>query len=211
MPVVHLEILVEEPSMEAALRALLPSFLQDISFAIYSYQGKSELLARLPERLRGYSAWLPEDWQILVLVDRDDDDCKDLKRRLEAVAAEAGLRTRTSVGIASCQVVNRIAIEELEAWYFGDWEAVRAAYPGVPSTVSKRSRYRDPDGISGGTWEAFERVMQDSGYFLGGLRKVEAARQIGPHLVARRSTSRSFQVFMEAVTELVEPRRTHPD
>jgi hypothetical protein len=25
-------------------------------------------------------------------------------------------------------VVNRLAIEELEAWYFGDWEAVRAAY-----------------------------------------------------------------------------------
>ena len=27
------------------------------------------------------------------------------------------------------QVVNRIAIEELQAWHFGDWEAARQANP----------------------------------------------------------------------------------
>ncbi len=34
----------------------------------------------------------------------------------------------------------------------------------------------DPDAIPGGTWEAFERVLQRSGYFQTGLRKLEAAQ-----------------------------------
>lgn len=37
------------------------------------------LLARLPERLRGYASWLPDTWRIVVIVDRDDADCTTLK------------------------------------------------------------------------------------------------------------------------------------
>jgi len=49
----HIEFLVEEPSMEAFLRSSLPQLLGKTSFEIYSYQGKSDLLSRLEERLRG--------------------------------------------------------------------------------------------------------------------------------------------------------------
>lgn len=49
------------------------------------------------------------------------------------------------------QVLNRLAIEELEAWFFGDVAALHSAYPRVPSTLGRRSRYRDPDAIRGGT------------------------------------------------------------
>jgi hypothetical protein len=48
----HVEVLVEEPSMKAALRELLPRVLGDLTFQIYRYQCKNELLKRLPERLR---------------------------------------------------------------------------------------------------------------------------------------------------------------
>ena len=51
MSVEHVEVLVEEPSMEAALSLLLPRLLGDLSFAVYSHQCKEELLARLPGRL----------------------------------------------------------------------------------------------------------------------------------------------------------------
>ena len=54
-----------------------------------------------------------------VVVDRDSDDCHKLKNKLEDIAKEAGLTTRTSAG-SKWQVVNRIVVEELEAWYFGD-------------------------------------------------------------------------------------------
>jgi hypothetical protein len=139
----------------------------------------------------------------VVLVDRDDDDCEELKDRLERMAREAGLRTRSSARGKPWVVVNRIAIEELEAWYFGDWEAVRAAYPRVPATIPARARYRDPDAIVGGTWEALEQVLQRAGYFEAGLAKIGAARKIGEHMVPETNRSRSFQVLRQALVEMV--------
>lgn len=150
MTVAHVEVLVEEPSAEAALRILLPRML---------------------------------------------------KRRLEAMAHEAGLSTRTSGGRVA--VVNRLAIEELEAWYFGDWSAVAAAYPRVNRTVPAQARYRSPDGIRGGTWEAFERVLQKAGYFKSGLRKIEAARAVATHMDPARNTSPSFTALRTALTNMV--------
>ncbi len=204
MPAAHLELLVEEPSMEAFLRALLPRLLpQDRTFEVHPFQGKNDLLGKLEPRLRGYAAWLPADWRIVVVVDRDDEDCRMLKRQLESIARRAGLRTRTRAGRAPWQLVNRIAIEELEAWYFGDWAAVRSAYPRASESVPGRKGFRDPDAIAGGTWEAFERVMQKHGYFKGGLLKIEAARAIGAHVDPARSRSASFSAFCGAIAEAV--------
>ena len=97
--------------------------------------------------------------------------------------------------------MTRIAIEELEAWYFGDWPAVRAAYPGVSANIPGRAAYRDPDAIAGGTWEAFERILQRHGYFGQGLAKVQAATDIGDHIDAARNRSRSFAVFRDEIAE----------
>ncbi len=107
-------VFVEEYSMEATLEQLLPKLLADIEFQIIRFQCKDDLLKKAPERLRGYATWLPENWRILVLVDRDDDDCVMLKAVLENMAAAAGLQTKTTAGQdRAFQVVNRIAIEEL--------------------------------------------------------------------------------------------------
>jgi len=95
----HLEFLVEEPSMEAFLCALLPRLLpQDRTFEVHPFQGKSDLLAKLESRLRAYASWLPPDWRLVVVVDRDDDECHALKQQLEAIATRSGLRTRSSAG-----------------------------------------------------------------------------------------------------------------
>lgn len=187
--------------MEAFLRELLPRLLPaQVSFQIYPSQCKDELLQRLPDRLRGYG-WLPDDWRIVVIVDRDDDDCAVLKQRMEAMACQAGLRSRTASGGAIWQVANRIAIEELEAWYFGDWESVCTSYPGVSRTLPRREGFRDPDAIRGGTWEAFERVLKQAGHFRTGLRKTEAARTMGHSMDARRNSSRSFAALREVLLE----------
>ena len=200
----HVEIFVEEPSMEVFLRGLLPRLLEGISFQVYPFSCKDELLQRLPQRLRGYRSWLPADWRLLVLVDRDQDDCQSLKAELERMAAEAGLTSR-SVDRKSFEVVHRIVIEELEAWYFGDWSAVRQAYPKVSKTVPEQRSYRDPDAIAGGTWETFERILGRVGYFRTGLRKTEAARQISPFVDPRRQTSQSFRQFYEVIREISNP------
>ncbi len=202
MTVEHLEVIVEEESAEAALRVLLPKLIGGTSFRILTHQGKSDLVGCLPERLRGYAGWLPAGWRIVVVVDRDADDCHRLKADLDAIARDAGLRPRGRS--THWTVVNRIACEELEAWYFGDWDAVRAAYPRVSAGIPTKARFREPDAIRGGTWEAFERIVQDAGYFTGGLRKIEAARAIAAHMDPARNRSRSFQVLTEALTSMAE-------
>ena len=198
----HLEFLLEEPSMETFLQGLLPRILpKGCTFNCHVFQGKQDLLRKLESRLRGYKYWLPADRRLVVVLDRDDDDCHALKRRLERAAVDTNLLTRSQARGEPWQVVNRIAIEELEAWYFGDWEAVRQAYPHVAPNVPQQARYRDPDAIQGGTWEAFERILKRRGYFQTGLRKIEAARTIAPHIDPARNRSRSFTVFRDALIE----------
>jgi hypothetical protein len=198
----HLEILVEERSMEAFLQAFLPSLLQeDQTFKVVSFQGKTDLLNKLEARLKGYAKWLPSDWRIVVIVDRDDEDCLVLKRQLEDAAQRANLISRTRSGGKAWQVANRIAIEELEAWYFGDWSAVREAYPRVKENLSSKKNFRDPDAIRN-TWESFEKILQKHGYFKCGLNKIEAAREIGTHIRPERNTSHSFGVFFRTITEI---------
>jgi hypothetical protein len=200
----HIEILVEEPSAEAALYNIVPKIIgQDVSFAIHPHQGKPDLLAKLPGRLKGYRIWLPSDWRIVVLIDEDREDCLDLKAGLEAAASAAGLLTKSAAGSRSrFQVLNRLAIEELEAWFFGDVEALNAAYPRVSLNLGRKAKYRDPDAIAGGTWEALERELQRLGYHPGGLPKVAVAREISTYMNPVRNRSKSFQVFRDGLTGL---------
>ena len=200
----HFEILVEEQSIEAFLTPVLPRIIGDsATFQIHAYQGKHDLLRKLGARLRAYAKWLPENSRIIVLVDRDDADCAKLKKQLEREAETAGLPSRFSVAGPAWRVANRIAIEELEAWYFGDWAGVRRAYPNVPRTIPNKAAYRSCDAIRGGTWEAFERILRRAGYFQGGLRKVEAATRIGSAFSAADCVSPSFAAFRRVLLEAV--------
>jgi hypothetical protein len=200
----HLEVLVEEPSMEAFLTELSPRLLDGrATFTIHTHQGKSDLLGKLGSRLRAYAKWIPKNIRIIVLVDRDDADCDALKKMIEREASQARLRTRTASGSGRWQVVNRLAIEELEAWFFGEWQGVQAVYPRVPATIPMQAAYRTPDAIVGGTWEALERVLKNAGYYSGGLRKVEAASAIAKQFDPARAQSPSFITFRDAVLEAV--------
>ncbi len=192
--------------MEGFLQVALPRMIPDhCSFRIHAFRNKQDLLKKIRDRLRGYQHWIPSNWRIVVLVDRDDHDCHALKAALEAAADTTNLRTRSKAVSGRWRIANRIVIEELEAWYFGNWEAVRRAYPRMSANIPRRAGYRDPDAIKGGTWEAFERVMQKHGYFSTGLRKVEAAESIGAHINPDRNTSRSFGVFRSVLVDATTP------
>jgi hypothetical protein len=201
---VHIEFLVEEPSAEAVLKNILPKILDPkVTFAIYTHQGKTDLLDKLLNRLRGYRSWIPKDWRIVILVDVDDDNCQELKTNLEQKAFQAGLVTKSSSEDGICfQVLNRIAIEEIEAWYFGDIEAIQAAYPRFSLNI-KKAAYRNPDAISGGTWEALERELQKAGYYPNGLAKIAVAKNISENMIPERNRSKSFKTFCQGLMDMV--------
>jgi hypothetical protein len=202
MSVEYVEFIVEEPSMEALLRCIAPRLLGDIPFDVFPFQSKDELLRELPKRLSGYAAWMPPAHCIVVIVDQDDDDCRQLKQQLEQAAARAGLYTRSRPDGNRFSVINRIVVEELEAWYLGDWNAVCTAYPRVSRNAIQQRALRSPDAVRGGTWEAFHRVLKNAGYFKNGLRKNEIARTIGPHMDVESNSSPSFRVLRTALAEL---------
>ncbi len=187
--------------MEAFLEQVLPKILeQRATFTVHAHNGKASLLHKLSDRLRGYARWLPPNYRIIVVIDRDGDDCKAIKQHLEASAAAAGLSTR-SVTACCWQVANRIAVEELEAWFFAEWRAVRQAYPNVARNIPAKQQFRNSDSIAGGTWEAFERILKRAGYFSSGYRKVEAARSIGQHFDTKACSSKSFQLLRDTIIE----------
>jgi len=203
----HIEFLVEEPSAEEALKVLVPAITAGCcSFAIRTYQGKQQLLSRLANRLRGYRAWITEDYRIVVLIDEDRQDCSTLKGQLEAASRSAGLTTKSSCKRGKeFQVLNRVAVEELEAWFLGDVEALREAFPRVPAGLKRRKTFRDPDAVPGGTAEALRAVLQRAGYFrrLKHLPKQEIAKRISKYMDPQRNRSKSFQVFRDGLLEMI--------
>jgi hypothetical protein len=104
----HFKVLVEELSMEAALDEVLPRVIPDHTFNIHVHQGKPDLLRKVENRLRAYARMTWPGLRVVIIVDRDGDDCRLLKQRLVDACVTSG-----------CDALCRVAIEELEAWFFG--------------------------------------------------------------------------------------------
>ncbi len=202
---IQLELLVEEASAEEALRHLLPGLLRGRARAkVINLGSKYTLLKVLENRLRAYRTRIDkgEDLRIVVLLDRDDDDCTLLKGRLEQAAVKAGLPSKSRPdGNGRFFVVNRIVIEELESWFIGDPEALRRAFTGLPRINPTGGIFRNPD--NGGTWEALHRFLKKHGIYRNSYPKIDAARRIAPNMRVDRNRSGSFGQFAAGIEAML--------
>lgn len=136
------------------------------------------------------------------MLDLLGDDCVAFRRQLERVAEDAGLPG----------TLFRIAIEEVEAWYLGDREALALAYTRFRS---KALVDHEQDSL-GGTWERLAEAVYDggarplvrAGYAAIGLAKAEWARAIGPHMAMDRNASASFCKFRDGIRRLLATAST---
>lgn len=201
----QIEFLVEEPSAEEALRHVLPKLVRGrAQWKLVNLGSKYKLLKALPNRLAAYRDRIArgERLRVVVLVDRDGDDCAALKQKLEDMARTAGLTTKTRPDAQGrFHVVNRIAVEELESWFIGDPAALRQAFSSLPAIDTGRGLFRNPD--NGGSWEALHRFFKKHGIYKSGYPKIDAARRIAPKLDLQANRSRSFQVFVQGVEALL--------
>lgn len=201
----QIEILVEEQSAEEALRHLLPRLLKNRARArVINLGSKYKLLKVLPERLAAYSQRIAsgESLRVVVLVDRDDDDCEQLKAGLERMTAAVGLPTKSSPAADGRFIVlNRIVIEELESWFIGDPSALRKAFTSLPKIEQNSGIFRNPD--NGGSWEALHRFLKKHGIYKSSFPKIDAARRIAPHMDIQQNRSRSFQIFVDGIEALL--------
>lgn len=205
----QLVFFVEEPSTEAALNAMLPKLLNGrAKWQIINFGSKYSLLGRLEQRLKGYKRQIDKGDALclIVMVDRDSDDCLALKAKLEEAARRAGLPTKSNTAKNGHFVVlNRIVVEELESWFIGDSGALRRAFPSLPQINAKKPPFNNPD--NGGSWETLHRFLKKQGIYRDSYPKIEAARKIAAHLTPADNRSKSFRVFCSGVEALLETRR----
>lgn len=197
----RIEFLIEEPSAEEALKLLLPKVMRNrADFKMINLGSKYKLLQVLDARLRAYRQRIDggEDLRVVVLVDRDDDDCKQLKRRMDTAARSAGLIDQTESHLL---VVNRIVVEELESWFIGDPPALRQAFRSLPAINERSGIFRNPD--NGGSWEALHRFLKKHGVYRSHYPKIDAARKIAQHMDPNRNRSPSFHAFISGIERLL--------
>lgn len=202
-PQVRLMFWVEERSMAAFLESWFgncfpPSFCVG---KIIPFSGKQDLLTNLEKQIRGYQKVnVPHlVFRHIVLVDSDEQDCVKLKNEVMEIFRRVGLQTREPGNPWQAAVC--IVMKELEAWFFGNWDAVRCAYPRVPKDIPRKAAYRNPDNIKGKTSEALEKVLLRAKCIDGPLRKVKTAELIGSHFISENSKSPSFKYFHRVLND----------
>ena len=182
----QLVLFLEEPSAREMLAGLLPRMLPThISFRCVVFEGKQDLEKRLPGKLHGWQT--PEDTLFVVLRDKDQGDCVQIKERLVTICRDAG-KPRTLV---------RIACHELESWYLGDLAAVEQGLNinGLTRYQGK-VKYKNPDRIASPAQE-IQRLTENR------YQKVSGSRSIGPYLNLDGNASHSFSVFIGGIQRLI--------
>lgn len=189
--------------MREALRRLLPTMLpKSVGFDVIDLGSKSQFLKNVPARLEGYRYWLPADRRVVLLLDADQDDCGMLRRTLDEFASQAELTAASVSGQRDGQVLARIVVEMLEAWFFGDPAAVAAAYGKEFETMGNKRNLRIPDEIRDPSRRLGELLRQVPKH-RGGLKKAELARDVAEHMNVDVNTSTSFIRFRDGVRFLV--------
>lgn len=166
----HFEILVEDRSGKDALDILIPKIIGSAhTFIIHSYKGiggipknmrnaddasKRMLLNILPKLLKGYgktfAGYRNYRAAVILVCDLDDKCLKIFRKELFTVLNRCHPTPETRF----C-----IAIEEGEAWFLGDLDAVKAAYPKAKDAVL--NSYEN-DSICG-TWEKLADAVYKGG------------------------------------------------
>ena len=178
-----LVFLLEERSMKELLDRLLPNILpESVTFQTIPHDGKTDLQKSLPIKLKG---WNEPDTAFVVVHDQDSNDCMELKQNLVKLCQGYGRR-----------FLIRIPCHELEAWYWGDLDAVGKAFGKDLSALNRRKKFRDPDRI-GNPKQELKRLFPDMG-------QIEGARKIAPFMDIEKNRSHSFRVFVSGVRTLCE-------
>lgn len=181
-----LVFLLEEQSMKYFLDGILPRILpEEIQFVTIPHEGKSDLQKSLTAKLQG---WNEPDVKFVVVQDQDSNDCRELKEKLLGLCRNSNK-----------EVLIRIACHELEAWYFGDINALSMAYGVDLSAVKRKKKYRDPDAIVNPKAE-LRRLLP-------GHQQIAGARKIAPILDIENNSSVSFRVFVDGVRRLASDIR----
>lgn len=212
----HIEVLVEDSSGAKLVETLLPALIgrygEPHTWRVHPYKGigrlppdlvaggdpsKRALLNQLPRLLAGYGK-TPGIDAVVVVVDNDERNCKVFLEELKALLAKCDPAPNT---------LFRLAIEEMEAWYLGDRQAILSAYPRAKMAVL--DSYEQDSTC--GTWERLadavypggSTAIRKAGWPLPGQVKHEWAEAIARYMTVEENQSPSFAKFRDGILRLV--------
>lgn len=172
--------------MKYFLDGILPRILPEgISYITIPHEGKSDLQKSIPKKLKG---WTAKDVKFVIVQDQDSNDCRELKQKILNICQKTDR-----------EVLVRIACHELEAWYFGDLDAVSKAYNVDLKAVKRKKIYRIPDNIVSPKNELKK--------FLPEHQQISGAKKIAEYIDVDNNMSVSFQMFVEGVCKLCHPQK----
>lgn len=189
-----LHIFTEEPSAKICFEALIANgnvVIKDgEQIKIHAHEGKKALeyaLSKTIPTISGYSGS-----KILVTIDQDKNDCKELKAKIEKILREN----------CRCDYKIRIVCKELESWFLGDLEAVAKSYPRFNIDQHKnKSKMRRVDEIDQPSKKLLKIIPEYKDK--KALPKIEASKKISPHLDLNKNTSPSFKNTILAIKTLL--------
>lgn len=212
----HFEFLVEGQAELTALSILIPKILGEYNnphtWMIHKHQGIGKLpekfdctpkiqdrtlLHNFPSKLKAYGNSMSANEIVVLLLDLDNtENCIDYKKRILSILEICDNPPRLLV---------RFAIEELEAWFLGDPEAIKISFAN-PKVHVLNSYVQD--SICG-TWEVLAETVHEGGYSelltLGkrSRRILEQKRiwasKIAPNMNVDNNTSKSFNCFKDGL------------
>ena len=177
--------MLEEESAKQLMEVLLPKILPScVTFRCIAHHGKSHLQKSIPNRLKALGD-RPNTF-VIILHDRDrHPDCVALKNHLRGLCASS-----------NHDPLIRIVCRELEAWYFGDLDAVQQAFPGFSATKYKnRAKFRKPDDIVNPGNE-LKRII-------GNFNKGRASKEVPKYMDIDNNKSVSFNHTINGIRNLV--------
>jgi hypothetical protein len=162
------------------------------------------LLTNLPKLLKGYGrtfAGYPKEYHAAVLLVCDiDDRCrKSFRGELQRILAACHPKPKARF----C-----FAIEEGEAWFLGDLNAVKSAYPSAKGAIL--AAYKNDSNC--GTWEKLAdavypggvSALSAKGWQAVGVEKSRWAEAIAPLMNTTENRSPSFCYFRDKLQELAQ-------
>lgn len=211
----HFEILVEGQSELTALSILMPAivgkYLEPHSWKIHKHRGIGRLpddfdsrpnandmtlLHQLPAKIKAYSKAPLEHRVVVVLIDLDANDEKVLLNRLNSIMKHCDNKIEVNF---------LLAVEELEAWYMGD----RQALVKYNSSINQGELDNYVQDSICGTWETLARA-DDSSFLSFKKRdprsldkKKEWSKKIPPHMNVSINQSPSFNVFIKCISSYI--------
>jgi hypothetical protein len=185
-------IFTEEKSMKATLEELIGRFFphskEGTNWFCIPFNGKSDLETNFPLKMKRW----PGRPFFIILRDNDSGDCQKRKSHLTQLA----LPTQKNFKV-------RIVCQELESWFLGDAQAVKAAYP-QSENFAEKAKYRNPDNPR-------IKPSEELANITGNSLKVSRASSIARHMDPETNTSASFRVFFKTLRAHLEDSQPELD